>query len=216
MRQILDGVFRWEVLHPDWTPEDAEGGQGWERLVASYLVETRDGPVLIDPLVADESWDDLERALDGRTPSILLTLFWHTRSTAAVVERCPGAIVWAHEPAAGLVQERGAKPRTFVAGDALPGGIETIDVLRAYEVAFLVPEQRALAVGDVLLGSSDAGARLLPRSWHGGDYDELCEGLRSALLPLEFDHLLLTHGEPVLGTGHEALERALHSPPSAE
>jgi hypothetical protein len=209
VRQVLDGVFRWEVPHPDWSPDDAEDGQGWGRIVASYLVETADGPVLIDPLVADDGWAALDRALAGRTPEILLTLFWHTRSTPAVLERYPGATAWAHEPAADLVRERGVEPRTFLPGDPLPGGIAAIDVLRAYEVAFLLPENRALVAGDVLLGAPDGGARPLPPSWFRGDYDTLLEGLREALLALPVEHLLLMHGEPVLGTGREALEQAL-------
>jgi hypothetical protein len=215
VKEILDGVFRWELPHPDWTPDEAEGGQGWERVVASHLVDTADGPVLIDPLVADDGWEALDRALDGRTPDVLLTLFWHTRSTPAVLNRYPGAVAWAHEPTIGLVRERRAEPRTFVVGDALPGGIEAINVMRAYEVAFLVPRQRALVVGDVLLGAPHGGARPLPPSWYRGDYEELLAKLRAVLLPLEFDHLLLAHGEPVLDGGHEAVERALHSPPSA-
>ena len=215
MRELFDGVYRWEVPHPDWSPEDAEDGQGWERIVASYLVETPDGAVLIDPLVADDGWEALDAALDGRTPDVLLTLFWHTRSTAGVLDRYPGATAWVHEPAADLVRERGVRGRTFVPGDSLPGGIEAIDVLRAYEVAFVLPERRALAAGDVLLGDAEGGARLLPRSWYRGDYDALCAALRDVLLPLDVEHLLLMHGEPVLGTGREALEQALHSPPSA-
>ena len=215
MDEIVDGVVRWEAPHPDWTPEDAEGGQGWEETVASYLVETAAGPVLIDPLVADDGWQALDGAVGGRTPQILITLFWHTRSTPAVLERYPAATAWVHEPAAELVRERGVEGRAFVPGDPLPGGIEAVDVVRAYEVAFLLPKRRALAVGDVLLGDRNRGARLLPRSWYRGDYDALCGALTDALLPLDFEHLLLMHGEPVVGTGHEAVERALHSPPSA-
>jgi hypothetical protein len=215
LRQLLDGIFRWELPHPEWSPDDAEGGQGWDEVVASYLVETADGPVLIDPLVAKDGWETLDRALAGRMPDILLTLFWHTRSTPAVLERYAGATAWIHEPAADLVRERGAEGRTFLPGDPLPGGIEAIDALRAYEVAFLLREHRALVVGDVLLGEPDGGARLLPRSWYRGDYDALCVALRDALLPLQVEHLLLMHGEPVVGNGREALERALHSPPSA-
>lgn len=75
MWEVLDGVFRWELPHPEWTPEDAEGGRGWERVVASYLFETADGPVLVDPLVPDDGWDELAGLLRGRTPHVLLTLF---------------------------------------------------------------------------------------------------------------------------------------------
>jgi hypothetical protein len=213
--ELAAGIFRWELQHPDWSPEDAEGGQGWHEIVSSHLIETAAGPVLIDPLVAEDGWEALDRALDGRTPDVLLTLFWHTRSTRAVLERYPGSTAWVHEPAADLVRERGAVGHTFVPSDELPGGIQAIDVRRAYEVAFLLPDHRALAVGDVLLGDNAGAARLLPRSWYRGDYDALVDGLREALLPLEFDRLLLAHGEAVLSSGHEAVERALHSPPSA-
>ena len=209
MRELLDGILRWELPHPEWSPDDAEGGQGWEQIVASYLVETADGPVLIDPLVADDGWDGLDGALRGRSPDVLLTLFWHTRSTPAVLERYPGATAWVHEPAAELFRERGVEGRAFRPGDPLPGEIEAIDARRAYEVAFLLPEQRALAAGDVLLGEPDGGARLLPRSWYRGDYNAVCAALRDAFLPLPVEHLLLMHGEPVLGTGYEALARAL-------
>jgi glyoxylase-like metal-dependent hydrolase (beta-lactamase superfamily II) len=215
VRELLPGVYRWDAPHPDWTPEDAEDGSGWEQVVSSYLVETANGPVLIDPLAADDGWDALDRALAGRAPDVLLTLFWHTRSTPGVLERYPGATAWAHEPALELVRERGVEPRPFLPGDPLPGGIVAVDVLRAYEVAFFLPDHGALAVGDVLLGTRDGGARPLPPSWFRGDYGALRAQLRDVLLALPVEHLLLTHGEPVLGTGREALERALHSPPSA-
>ena len=215
MEELVPGIFRWELPHPAWSPEDAEGGQGWDEVVASYLVETAAGPVLLDPLVADDGWEALDGALDGRAPDVLLTLFWHTRSTPAVLERYAGATAWIHEPAAELVRERGAEGRTFVPGDALPGRIQAIDVRRAYEVAFLLPEQREIGVGDVLLVDRPGGARLLPPSWYRGDYEALVAALGEELLPLEFDHLLLAHGAPVLGTGHAAVESALHSPPSA-
>ncbi len=215
MEELLDGVFRWKLPHPEWTPEDAEDGEGWGRIVASYLVETEDGPVLVDPLVGADGWEVLDGAIGGRTPHVVITLFWHTRSTPAVLERYPGAVAWVHEPAADLVRERGVEPRTFLPGDALPGALQAIDVHRAYEVAYLVPDRRALAVGDILRGATDGGARLLPRSWHGGDYDELCRALRDTLLPLAVEHLLLTHGDPVVDEARDALERALHSPPSA-
>jgi glyoxylase-like metal-dependent hydrolase (beta-lactamase superfamily II) len=207
MREVLPGVYRWELPHPEWTPEDAEEGQGWEQVVASYLVETDDGPVLVDPLVED--WDDLDERLAGSPPNVLITIFWHTRSVQAVAERYPGTIVWVHEPAAALVQERGVEPRPFAPGDALPGGFEAVDAGRAFEVAYLLPDLRALVVGDVLLGTPEGGARMFPASWLRGDYEAVRAGLREKLLPLPIDHLLLTHGQPVLERGRAALADAL-------
>jgi hypothetical protein len=212
--EVLPGVYRWETRHPDWTPQDAENGQGWDEIVASYVVDTDDGPVLIDPLVADDGWASLDRVLGDRTPHVLITIFWHTRSTPGVLERYPGATAWIHEPAADLIRERGAWGRSFLPGDHLPGGIEAIEVPRAYEIAYLLHDRRALVAGDVLLGAPD-GARLFPPSWLRGDYAAVRAALRRSLLPLPVEHLLLTHGRPVLGGGREAIERALHSPPRA-
>jgi glyoxylase-like metal-dependent hydrolase (beta-lactamase superfamily II) len=209
MREVLAGVYRWELPHPEWTPEYAEGGQGWEEVVACYLVETDDGPVLVDPLVGDDDWDGLDRKLAGRPPHLLITIFWHTRSAKAIVERYPGTVVWAHEPAAALVRERGVDARTFVPGTTLPGGIEAVDAERAFEVVYFLRDRSALIVGDIFLGTPDRGARLFPASWLRGDYEAVRAGLRRSLLDLPIDHLLLTHGEPVLGRGGAALAQAL-------
>jgi hypothetical protein len=209
MEEILPGIYRWELPHPDWTPEEAEGGEGWEEIVASYLFETADGPVLIDPLLAEDGWENLDRVLGRRAPQVLITIFWHTRSTPAVLRRYPEATAWIHEPAAELVRERGASGRTFSIGDPLPGGIEAIDAHRGFEVAYFLPARRTLVAGDVLLGAPGGGARMFPPSWFRGDYEQAREAVRRSLLPLPVDHLLLTHGAPVLGGGHQALEQAL-------
>jgi hypothetical protein len=87
MEEVLPGVYRRELPHPEWTPADAEDGQGWDEVVASYLVETNEGPVLVDPLVAPDDRDALDVQLAGRTPQILITVFWHTRSARAILER---------------------------------------------------------------------------------------------------------------------------------
>ncbi|HKP17989.1 MAG TPA: MBL fold metallo-hydrolase [Gaiellaceae bacterium] len=209
MEELLSGVYRWELPHPEWTPEDAEGGLGWEEAVASYLVETEDGPVLVDPLVGEEHRDALDRVLDGRPPHVLITILWHTRSAPAIADRYPGTVVWAHEPAADLIRERGAEPRLFLPGGPLPGAIEAIDVGRAFEVAYFLRDRRALIVGDVLLGTPDGRARLFPPSWLLGDYDAVRTGLRASLGRLPVDHLLLTHGAAVLDNGGAAVAEAL-------
>jgi hypothetical protein len=209
MREVLPGVYRWELPHPEWTPEDAEEGQGRDEVVASYLVETGDGPVLVDPLVGGDDWDALDAQLSHMPPNVLITIFWHTRSAQAVAERYPGTVVWVHEPAATLVRERRIEPRPFVPGTALPGGFEALDAGRAFEVAYFHRDRRALIVGDVLLGTPDGGARLFPASWLRGDYEAVRNGLRASLLQLPVEHLLLTHGEPVLERGGAALAHAL-------
>ena len=66
---------------------------------------------------------------------------------------------------------------------------------------------------DRLTGDRAGGARVCPPSWL--DYipsDDGVEELRVALAPLlelPVEHLLLSHGDPVVGGGREALARAL-------
>ena len=74
------------------------------------------------------------------------------------------------------------------------------------EVVDWLPEQRAVAVGDVLLGSP---LRLCPERWLGKPtHDDLRESLRP-LLDLPVERLLVSHGEPVLSDGRAALEALL-------
>ena len=71
--------------------------------------------------------------------------------------------------------------------------------------------------GDVLLGAgakpraTDDPLRLCPEGWLGKPtHDDLRESLRP-LLDLPVEHVLVSHGAPVLGGGKAALERVLAS-----
>jgi hypothetical protein len=167
-------------------------------------VETADGLVLVDPL---ERPGEL-----GEAAHVLVTVYWHGRGTAGVGARR----VWASARSARPLRNRGIEVTdAFRAGDALPGGIAACQTARAAEVVFWLPDQRAVAVGDVLLG---AGAkpratreplRLCPERWLGkATHDHLRESLRP-LLELPVQLVLVSHGEPVLARGREALARVL-------
>jgi hypothetical protein len=59
--------------------------------------------------------------------------------------------------------------------------------------------------GDVVLGKEGGSMRLCPASslvWC--THDDLVDSLRP-LLDLPVEHVLVSHGDPVIGTGHEAL-----------
>jgi hypothetical protein len=76
-----------------------------------------------------------------------------------------------------------------------------------------LPGARALVPGDRLLGDEHGGLRLCPPGWlrylsPGLSQAELREALRP-LLDLPVELVLVSHGEPVLGDGRAALERAL-------
>lgn len=214
--ELRPGLYRWEVPHPEWTPADAEDG-GWEEVVAGYALDGDEGLVLIDPLApadgteaAERFWDWVsERVGSGAGPFVLITIFWHSRSSQGVLDRFSGASVWSYEPARELVSERTAVTHGFRDGEELPGEIVAYHAGRALEVVLWVPSHRALVAGDVLLGAVE-GARLCPPSWLGGGrtYDDIRAALAPVLeLPVEL--LLLTHGEPVLVDAHAALRRAL-------
>ncbi|MBD0328831.1 MAG: hypothetical protein ICV64_01850 [Thermoleophilia bacterium] len=192
MEELAPGLRRWTAHHPDWDEQ-----------VASAAVETEDGLVVIDPLAPPP---ELE------ADHVLLTVYWHARSTPQLGR----ARVWAPARSATPLRNRGIEVTDAVrGGDALPGGIEAIQTARAAELVFRLPRQRAVVVGDVLLG---AGAkphatrdplRLCPEGWLGKrTHDDLRASLRP-LLDVPPELVLVSHGEPVLRGARRALERAL-------
>ena len=106
----------------------------------------------------------------------------------------------------GFLQGRG-EVRAFEFRDELPGGINVheVDAICPDECALYMPAHRALACADE---SSAAAAG--SRSSHGlmDEPEQTKEGLRAAyrrLLGLDFDLLLLAHGDPVIDGGKAAL-----------
>jgi glyoxylase-like metal-dependent hydrolase (beta-lactamase superfamily II) len=107
VQKIKPGLWRWTALHPEWTSEEE-----WGEEVGCLYQETEDAVTLIDPLIPPEDSARFLEALDrdvaraARPVHILITIFWHARSAATLVERYPGTRVWVHEPARELVEER--------------------------------------------------------------------------------------------------------------
>lgn len=203
--EIAPGLWRWTGYHEEWRED-----------VGSVYCETDDGVVLVDPLVPPEDAEHFLAALDrdvqraGGTVHVLVTVFWHTRSTAAMVERYD-ARVWAPSRGKSAIARRaGVVTDPFGLEDALPGGIEAFRTGRAAEVVYWISQHRALVAGDVLLGDGEGGVRLCPQSWlpQRTTHATLVETLRPVLeLPVE--RVLVSHGEPVLDDGRRALTAAL-------
>ena len=98
----------------------------------------------------------------------------------------------------------------FRPGDPLPGGLEAHVARPRTEVVLWDPAARALIPGDTLLGAEGGGLRMCPRGWL--PQSATIEQLRSKLLPLvelEPEMVLVSHGEPVLANGRDALATAL-------
>jgi glyoxylase-like metal-dependent hydrolase (beta-lactamase superfamily II) len=193
VQEIAPGLRRWTAIHDEWNEQ-----------VGSLALETDDGLVLIDPI-------DPPRGL--RKPEhVLLTVFWHGRSTGDLAAKR----VWAPARSVRRLKNRGVEVTDpFGGDDELPGGIRAIETARDGEVVLWLPKQRAVAVGDALLG---AGAkpratadplRLCPARWLGNaSLDDLRASLRP-LLDFPVQRVLVSHGEPVLRGGKRALAAVL-------
>jgi glyoxylase-like metal-dependent hydrolase (beta-lactamase superfamily II) len=78
-------------------------------------------------------------------------------------------------------------------GDELPGGVRTLyDGRNAMETPLYLPEQRALIFADAMTAPGGV-LRVWHTPWHA---QRVVPALR-ALLELPFEHVLVSHGEPV-------------------
>jgi glyoxylase-like metal-dependent hydrolase (beta-lactamase superfamily II) len=185
--QVAPGLWRWTAPHPEWSE-----GADWPRDVGCVYYEAPDAIVLIDPLVPEERERFFE-ALDadvarlGLPVAIVLTVSWHDRSATELAERYGARI---------------GPP---------PGGVVEFPVPGADETAYWIPQHLALVVGDTLLGHEDEGLSLCPESWLDGNSREAVRNSLRVLLELPIEHVLTSHGEPVLQDGRAALERALRA-----
>ena len=193
--EIAPGLQRWTAPHPDWNPQAATGSSGdWDQNVGSVLYEAPDAVALIDPLLPSrdraEFLDWLDARIAGRPVSILTTIRWHRRDREELADRysSTGGRAW----------------------NALPRGVEQRPLRGAGEMMFWLPAVATLVPGDRLIGVHGR-LELCPESWledvrvnrHG-----LAELLRP-LVELPVEHVLVSHGEPVLGHGRAALVRAI-------
>jgi hypothetical protein len=190
VQEIAPGLRRWTSWHDHW-----------EEDVGSVAIETADGLVLIDPL---------DPPAELRSPThVLVTVYWHDRAVSGLNAR-----VWAPSRSIRPLLNRGVEAVNVVGVD-LPGGIVSFQTARAAEAVYWLPEHRAVAVGDVLLGAgakpraTDDPLRLCPERWLGkATHADLRESLRP-LLDLPLEHVLVSHGAPVVGGGARELERVL-------
>ena len=195
MEEIAPGLHRWTARH-----------QEWEEDVGSLALETDDGLILVDPI-------DPPRDL-RRPDHVLITVFWHYRSTPKLRAKR----VWASSRAAKPLENRGVTVTDPIAKNVLlPGGVQPFETARRGELVYWLPEQKSLAVGDVLLGSgakpraTDDPLRLCPERWLGAaTHDDLRRSLEP-LLELPVQRVLVSHGKPVLRAGKRALQRVLRA-----
>jgi glyoxylase-like metal-dependent hydrolase (beta-lactamase superfamily II) len=184
IEELRPGLKRW-LATPDWKPEEAELDVSY-RPVGSVLYHGRDALVLIDPLVPDELWPELDAEVkDSGAPVVVLTtISFHERSRDEVARRY------------------GAKL------GGTPAGVTPFSAERGDEVALWLEEHRAVVFGDAVLGDQRGGLRLTPWAVNA----EGLERTRLALLPLlelPVEIVLPAHGNIVTEDAREALAQAL-------
>lgn len=219
--ELTDGIWRWTAPHPEWHRAD----HPWTHEVASFAVAAGHDLILVDPLAPADAapfWSELDRLVEqtgARRVPVLLTIHYHVRSAAEVSRRYGKRLdvtVHGHESVRAHLG-RGVPFEAIKPGDELPAGAEAFAIgsPRRREMPLLLPGARALAFGDAVVGV-DGDLRV----WQVVEGDGQREWYEKRFLPtllplaeLDFDHVLVTHGPPVVGDGVERLRRGLAAPP---
>jgi glyoxylase-like metal-dependent hydrolase (beta-lactamase superfamily II) len=215
-KPLAKDLWRWTARHPEWHP----GEFGAE--VASFAARAGEDALLIDPLLPAEPEPVLrliEEILGARLV-ILITIPYHVRSSEELRRRFgrdAQVTIHAH-PAAAKRLESTAGFEPIDPGSPLPAGVSAYPIgkPRRFETPLLVPSQRALVFGDAV---AETGGRL--RVWATDRVDdkvarfyrERFNPTLRPLLDLDFERVLVTHGEPIMKEGKRALASALRSKP---
>ena len=192
IHEVLPGVLHWTARHPS-----AELESGSHYLVAEG--------VLIDPITPPEGLE----WFDGREiREILLTNRHHTRSAFELKDRLGVTI---RAPRTGMHDLPADRVRPYEFGEELTAGIRPHAISESWpdETALEIPGHRAVATADGVINYHGLG--FFPDHLLGDDAEEEKQRLRTGFARLaaevEFDHLLLAHGTPVIGDARERLRR---------
>jgi glyoxylase-like metal-dependent hydrolase (beta-lactamase superfamily II) len=201
--ELRPGLWRWTAYYEEWKQE-----------VAAVAIASDVELVLIDPLLVDDQWEQLERGLVDRELHVLLTIHWHARSASEIASRFEGARIWAHSRNRAAVIRRAPVTDVFRVGDELPAGLVALEARPRSEVLFWHPVTGALIVGDALLGDGEKGSGLhtCPAWWlpESTDLTDLRAALRPAL-DLSVELILPSHGAPVLDGPKQALREVVQA-----
>jgi hypothetical protein len=203
VRDVATGLWIWRLEHPGWSTE-----AGWEPPVTSTCVESGGEVALLDPLAPPEESEASAR-LDANPPTLVVILKPdHVRDVDFFVRRYDARafgpyLFWPGDRHATEIE--GIEP-----GSELPGGLVALyDGRGRNETPLWLPEQRALVFADALT-ERDGELLVWGTPWHE---ERVLPALR-ALLELPFEHVIVSHGEPV--HDRAAYERALELPPWVE
>jgi len=201
IRDVAEGLWIWRVEHPDWTP-DAE----YDPPVTSTCVATGGEVAVLDPLAPPGDAEEIWARIDAEPPTMAVVLKPdHVRDVDLFVERYgvrafgPWLFFRTNIPQTELEE--------IEPGTELPGGLVALyDGRGRNETPLWLPEQRALVFADAL-----TAPRGELRVWSSPSHEERALPALRKLLELPFEHVIVSHGEPV--HDRAAYEQALERPP---
>jgi hypothetical protein len=199
MIEIAPGVWHWTARR------ESIGAD-----VSSYYLERE--RVVIDPMIPPEGLAWFEGR--GVPEHAVLTNRHHDRDAWRLHDAFACAV---HCVDNGVYELEGRGPvQPFQFGDELPGEIfvHEVDAICPDETALHIPRHRALACADGVVGGRRGAGLRFVSDYLMDDPEQTKQGLRDAyrrLLELDFDLLLLAHGEPVAGGARETLRRFIEN-----
>jgi hypothetical protein len=198
VEEIAPGIHHWPAFH-----------EGIRSTVHSYYVAG--ARAVLDPMLPDEGldWFDDER----RPDVVLLTNRHHYRHSDRFADAFGCRVLC---PDVGLHEfDGGPDVQGYAFGDEVAPGITAHEVgaICPDEAALHLARERALACADGVIRVDDR-LMFVPDQLMD-DPDSVKPGLCAAyrrLLDLDFEHLLMAHGEPVVGEGKDALRAFSEEP----
>ena len=226
VRQLAAGIWCWQRRPRGLRPDEFG-------VRTSYAITVGGETLLVDPLVTggDDPALEVLDDLAGDRVRILISKPYHTRSAGLLRQRyqAANARIYGHPEVATRLDDRsGFQPVTGAretgareTGPQETGPVEVGGVARFHplgrpprnEQPIEIPALRVLVFGDSVVETGHGELRVWEdpldsdrrRRWWDEKYLPTLQTL-AAVEPL---HVLVTHGEPIVGDGAAALRRAL-------
>lgn len=225
--KIREGLWRWLLPHPEWTPDRDRPG-GWGQFVGSVYYEAPDALVLIDPLAPEEGtkdaakfWKALDADVDriGRPVVILIGSVDHGRAADRVAARYRKRVEVAVLGSKKIRDDVSCRLTGTLEDATLPRGVEAHPIVGMMpgETAFVLAKPRAVTFSDAVIGAGGGKLAVAPMSWGvrtPAGRRTYTRGFRPSiakLLDRRPSIILPSHGEPILKAGGRALRGALES-----
>jgi hypothetical protein len=209
--ELTPGIWLWRATHPEW--------HSTTERVGCYALETGGGLAIVDPLLPagseDALLDWLQERRGSKDAAVYVTIPYHVRSAADVAQTLDVPIV-GHPALARRLPEPG-RLIDATTEPKLPLGlaVRRIGNPRRYELPLHASDLAVLVFGDAVVGVA-GGLRIWERAETPSRRAWYTKRFLPTLAPLAelgIEHVLVTHGQPVVGDGTRALREMLAEPP---